>query len=78
MEKSWTPESWQKLTAEQQPDWENNKDYIKVLSEIKEAKGCSYSGVEYLAGFWLFGKARKEEKELESIEPIIRIFDYIA
>ena len=44
MEKSWTPESWQTLTAEQQPDWENNKDYIKVLSEISNYPPLVFAG----------------------------------
>ena len=34
MGNSWTTESWQKLTAAQQPDWKKNKDYTKVLSKI--------------------------------------------
>ena len=44
MENSWTPESWQKLTAEQQPDWENNKDYLKVLSEIADYPPLVFAG----------------------------------
>ena len=44
MGNSWTPESWQKLTAEQQPDWENNKDYLKVLSEISNYPPLVFAG----------------------------------
>ena len=44
MGNSWTPESWQKLTAEQQPDWENNKDYVKVLSEISHYPPLVFAG----------------------------------
>ena len=44
MENSWTPESWQKLTAEQQPDWGNNKEYTKVLSEISEYPPLVFAG----------------------------------
>ena len=37
MENSWTPESWKKLSAEQQPDWGNNKEYTKQnMSKISE------------------------------------------
>ena len=44
MGNSWTPESWKKLTAEQQPDWENNKDYLKVLSEISNYPPLVFAG----------------------------------
>ena len=40
----WTPESWKKFTAEQQPDWENNKDYTKVLSEIATYPPLVFAG----------------------------------
>ena len=31
MRKTWTPENWKKLPAEQQPEWENLEVYNKVL-----------------------------------------------
>jgi len=34
MGKSWTPDSWQNLTAAQQPGWEKSDGYSKVISEI--------------------------------------------
>ena len=40
----WTPESWKKFTAEQQPGWENNKDYTKVLSEIATYPPLVFAG----------------------------------
>ena len=44
MGNSWTPESWQKLIAEQQPDWENNTDHAKVLSEISSYPPLVFAG----------------------------------
>ena len=44
MKNSWTPESWQKLSAEQQPEWENNKNYTKVLSEISDYPPLVFAG----------------------------------
>ena len=44
MENSWTPESWQKLVAEQQPDWQKNKNYTKVLSEISDYPPLVFAG----------------------------------
>ncbi|SVD65201.1 uncharacterized protein METZ01_LOCUS418055, partial [marine metagenome] len=40
----WTPESWKKFTSEQQPGWENNKDYTKVLSEIATYPPLVFAG----------------------------------
>ena len=44
MKNSWTPESWKKLKAEQQPDWENTKNYTKVLSEISNYPPLVFAG----------------------------------
>ena len=34
MENMWSIESWKKLTAEQQPNWQKVPEYSKVISEI--------------------------------------------
>ena len=44
MGNSWTPESWETHTAAQQPDWENNKNYTKVLSEISDYPPLVFAG----------------------------------
>ncbi|MBC8256637.1 MAG: 3-deoxy-7-phosphoheptulonate synthase class II [Candidatus Marinimicrobia bacterium] len=44
MGNSWTPESWKKLTAAQQPDWENSKSYSKVISEISGYPPLVFAG----------------------------------
>ena len=36
MGKSWSPESWQKLKAAQQPDWGKADGHSKILSEISK------------------------------------------
>jgi 3-deoxy-7-phosphoheptulonate synthase len=44
MGKSWTPDSWKKLPAEQQPDWEKSEDYTKVISEISGYPPLVFAG----------------------------------
>jgi 3-deoxy-7-phosphoheptulonate synthase len=44
MGNSWTPDSWKHLTAAQQPDWENSKGYIKVISELSSYPPLVFAG----------------------------------
>ena len=44
MGKSWTPESWQKLTAVQQPNWPDLDNYKTVLSEISQYPPLVFAG----------------------------------
>ena len=44
MGKSWTPDSWKKLPAEQQPDWEKSEAYSKVISEISGYPPLVFAG----------------------------------
>ena len=44
MGKSWTPDSWKILPAEQQPDWEKSKAYSKVISEISGYPHLVFAG----------------------------------
>ncbi len=44
MGKSWTPDSWKKLPAEQQPDWEKSEVYTKVISEISGYPPLVFAG----------------------------------
>jgi len=44
MGKSWTPDSWKILPAEQQPDWEKSEIYSKVLSEISGYPPLVFAG----------------------------------
>ena len=44
MGKSWTPDSWKKLPAEQQPDWEKSEGYTKVISEISGYPPLVFAG----------------------------------
>ena len=44
MGKSWTPDSWKTLPAEQQPDWEKSEVYSKVISEISGYPPLVFSG----------------------------------
>ena len=44
MGKSWTPDSWKKLPAEQQPDWEKPEAYSKVISEISGYPPLVFAG----------------------------------
>ena len=44
MGKSWTPDSWKILPAEQQPDWEKSKAYAKVISEISGYPPLVFAG----------------------------------
>ena len=44
MGKSWTPDSWKILPAEQQPDWENSEAYSKVISEISGYPPLVFAG----------------------------------
>jgi 3-deoxy-7-phosphoheptulonate synthase len=49
MGNSWSPESWQKYTAEQQPDWNDFGEYSKVISEISNYPPLVFAGeVRYL------------------------------
>ena len=44
MGKSWTPDSWKKLPAEQQPDWEKSEGNTKVISEISGFPPLVFAG----------------------------------
>ncbi len=44
MGNSWSPESWQKLEAAQQPDWEKSDGYTKILSEISKYPPLVFAG----------------------------------
>ena len=44
MGNSWSPESWQKLKAAQQPDWGNPDGYSKILSEISKYPPLVFAG----------------------------------
>ena len=44
MGKTWTPESWQKLTAVQQPNWPDLDNYKTVLSEISQYPPLVFAG----------------------------------
>ena len=44
MGKSWTPDSWQNLTAAQQPEWEKSDAYSKVISEITNYPPLVFAG----------------------------------
>ena len=44
MANTWSPESWQKLTAEQQPNWPNLDNYKTVLSEISQYPPLVFAG----------------------------------
>jgi 3-deoxy-7-phosphoheptulonate synthase len=44
MGKSWTPDSWQNLTASQQPGWEKSYGYSKVISEITNYPPLVFAG----------------------------------
>ena len=44
MKNSWSPESWQKFVANQQPDWENKTEYSKVISEISNYPPLVFAG----------------------------------
>ena len=44
MANTWTPESWQKLTAEQQPNWPDLDNYKTVLSEISQYPPLVFAG----------------------------------
>ena len=44
MGNSWSPESWKKLKAAQQPDWGNADGYSKVLSEISKYPPLVFAG----------------------------------
>ena len=44
MGKSWTPDSWKILPAEQQPDWGKSEAYSKVISEISGYPPLVFAG----------------------------------
>ena len=44
MGKSWTPDSWKILPAEQKPDWEKSETYSKVISEISGYPPLVFAG----------------------------------
>ena len=44
MKKKWSPNSWQNLTSQQQPQWEANKEYKKVISEISSYPPLVFAG----------------------------------
>ena len=44
MANTWTPESWQILTAEQQPNWPDLDNYKTVLSEISQYPPLVFAG----------------------------------
>ena len=44
MGKSWTPDSWKILPAEQQPDWDKSEAYSKVISEISGYPPLVFAG----------------------------------
>ena len=44
MANTWSPESWQKLTAEQQPNWPDLDNYKTVLSEISQYPPLVFAG----------------------------------
>jgi len=44
MGKSWSPESWQKLKAAQQPNWGKANGYSKILSEISKYPPLVFAG----------------------------------
>ena len=44
MANTWTPESWQKLTAVQQPNWPDLDNYKTVLSEISQYPPLVFAG----------------------------------
>ena len=44
MGKSWSPESWQKLKAAQQPDWGKAEGHSKILSEISKYPPLVFAG----------------------------------
>ena len=44
MEKLWTPESWQKLSAMQQPTWPDSERYAKILQEISHYPPLVFAG----------------------------------
>ena len=44
MGKSWTPDSWKILPAEQQPGWEKSEAYSKVISEISGYPPLVFAG----------------------------------
>ena len=44
MANTWTPESWQKLTAEQQPNWPDLDNCKTVLSEISQYPPLVFAG----------------------------------
>ena len=44
MGKSWTPDSWKILPAEQQPNWEKSEAYSKVISEISGYPPLVFAG----------------------------------
>ena len=44
MGNTWTPESWEKFQASQQPEWEDQKTYKKVVSEISQYPPLVFAG----------------------------------
>ena len=44
MGKSWSPDSWQKLKAAQQPNWGKADGYSKILSEISKYPPLVFAG----------------------------------
>ncbi len=44
MGNNWTPESWQSLIAEQQPDWNNTETYNRVIQEIAKYPPLVFAG----------------------------------
>ncbi len=44
MGNTWTPESWQSLIADQQPDWNNKETYNKVIHEIGKYPPLVFAG----------------------------------
>ena len=44
MEKSWNPDSWLKLKAKQQPDWEELDNYSKIISELSTYPPLVFAG----------------------------------
>ena len=44
MKKTWTPDSWLKLVAHQQPDWDQLENYSKIISELSSYPPLVFAG----------------------------------
>ena len=44
MRNTWTPDRWQKLKAEQQPNWGNTDNYNKVIQQITKYPPLVFAG----------------------------------